>query len=115
MAKLGAVHKASWLKSQTSILPVVPYLDTHRWYSSSCTLGHRGHDLDRLRRLVPDVAVIGILLGWFVVRAWVRSALHYGAIAVAVVQFLLVRRPVSFISNSVDILAYSSYPLTIIV
>jgi hypothetical protein len=36
--------------------------------------------------------VIGILLGGFAASPWMRSALHYGAIALAVLLFLLALR-----------------------
>ncbi len=36
--------------------------------------------------------MIGILLGGFAASPWMRSALHYGAIALAVLLFLLALR-----------------------
>jgi hypothetical protein len=57
----------------------------------SHSLPHRHHDYDLRppRRLEAGAAVIASILGGIAARPWMRAVLRYGAIAVAIVLFLL--------------------------
>lgn len=75
VATLGAagveVAQNVLAETQTAILPLVPYLDTLRW------------------------VFIVVALGGIAASPWVRTALRYGAIVLAVLLFLLALRRVS--------------------
>jgi hypothetical protein len=94
VATLGAagveVALSVLTETQTAVLQLAPYLDTLRWVFIAVALeGHRSDDLCPLRRLAPGATVIGTLLGRIVTSPWMRAALRYEAIALAVLLFLL--------------------------
>ena len=94
VATLGAagveVAQQVLTETQTAILPLVPYLDGLRWVFIVVALGGIAVTiyarLDDWRR---GAAMIATLLGGIATSPWMRAALRYGAIVLAVLLFLL--------------------------
>jgi hypothetical protein len=94
VATLGAagveVAQNVLAETQSVIIPLVPYLDTLRWVFIAIALAGIAVTiyarLDDWKRGAPMIAT---LLGGIVASPWMRAALRYGSIALAIVLFLL--------------------------
>ncbi len=89
----AAVEVAQYVLAATqgAVLPLVPYLDTLRWEFIVVALGGIADDLRSARRLAARAAMIGGLFTGIATSPWIRAALRYGAVALAVFLLLLRR------------------------
>jgi hypothetical protein len=93
VATLGAagveVAQQVLAETQTAILPLVPYLDTLRWVFIAVALGGIAVTIyARLDDWRGGGGDRGLLTG-IAASPWMRAALRYGAIVLAVLLFLL--------------------------
>ena len=77
-------------ETQAAVQPLIPYLDTLRWlFIAAALAGIAVTIYARLGRLEAGPAMIGALLAWASATPWALRLARWGAIALAILLFLL--------------------------